>query len=587
VLNVCLVGEPDTLYLYGGSDIPAAHHVMEALYDGPIDHRAYGYQPVILRKLPSLSDGDAVTRTVTVREGDRVMDADGDVVEIDRGVRIRPSGCYATGCEVTFEGGAVLMERMEATFALRRDVTWSDGVPLTAKDSEFGYKVASDPATPGYRRLTERSDRYWAVDQWHTTWIGVPGFLDSSYVLNFFPPLPRHQLEDHPVAELARLGEVRRMPLGWGAFVVEEWVPGDHITLSPNRAYFRADDGLPHVDRVVFRIMADKEAAAVGILSGSCDIGTEDAGFVPLLQLLIRLEEQDLLRVVSAPAERMVMLTFNVRPATRYRNPGLFTTPRVRQAVSHCVDRQALLDEIALGLSVAPGSYVPPAHPLYADDELARWEFDPVRGHALLDEIGWRDVDQDGVREAQDVEGFYDGEPLVATLLTSDDPASLLETSRILRAQLADCGIRVNVEALSDQQLDVEDPESLVYDRPFHLLVSSWSLDGARGCDRYVSWQIPEVGAQNGANVAGYSSLSFDAACGLAQEALPGTPGHERHHREAQIIFSQELPALPLFMHLRVALARREVGGFEMDATAESSLWALESLRVDSDVSGP
>ena len=51
-LVVCQSQEPDTLYWYGG-DMLAARHILHAVYDGPIDNRTYGYQAVILEKLPS------------------------------------------------------------------------------------------------------------------------------------------------------------------------------------------------------------------------------------------------------------------------------------------------------------------------------------------------------------------------------------------------------------------------------------------------------------------------------------------------------------------------------------------------------
>jgi len=63
-LVVCLGQEPDTLYLHG-TDMLAAAHIQEAIYDGPIDNRTYAYQPVIIEKLPSLEDGDAVINAVT------------------------------------------------------------------------------------------------------------------------------------------------------------------------------------------------------------------------------------------------------------------------------------------------------------------------------------------------------------------------------------------------------------------------------------------------------------------------------------------------------------------------------------------
>jgi peptide/nickel transport system substrate-binding protein len=585
VLNVCLVGEPDTLYLYGGSQLAAAQHVMEALYDGPIDHRGYAYQPVILEKIPSLADGDAVRRRVVVRQGERVVDADGQVVELDEGVQVRPSRCYTTGCEVTFERGMLAMDRLEVTFTLRRDVTWSDGEPLTAGDSAFAFEVASDPATPGYRYLTERTARYRAVDPWRTKWVGVPGFVDPSYALHFFPPLPRHQLEDLPPSRLPAYEGTRRAPLGWGAFVVDEWVRGDHIALSRNPEYFRADEGLPYLDKVVFKVKADAEDVTAALLSGSCDFATHDADFSSLMPLLVRLEGQDLPEVASAPGGSLALLSFGIQSSGDDERPGFFAEPRVRQAIAKCVDRQALLDEVTYGRSVAPDSYLPPEHPQYPTGELTRWTHDLAGGRALLDEIGWRDVDDDGVREAQDVEGVPDGEPFEVTLLASADGELSQEAARILRAQLADCGVRVTLDARPRWELFAEGPEGPLFGRRFDLVVATWELGDRPHCERYLSSEIPEDDAWSGVNITGYESSSYDAACHSAQQALPGSLTYDRYHEEAQVIFSQDLPALPLFVPLRVALVRPLVENFAMDATAESELWSLESLDVGSAVS--
>ncbi len=587
VLNVCLVGEPDTLYLYGDSQLPATRHVMEALYDGPIDHRDYAHQPVILQKVPSLADGDAVRRKVYVRQGDRVIDAEGDVVELAEGMRIRPSGCITSGCEVVFESGILGVDRLEVTFALRQDVTWSDGERLTAEDSEFAFEVASDPATPGYRYLTERTASYRAVDRWHTKWVGVPGFVDASYALRFFPPLPRHSLEGRPPSALPGYAVARRMPLGWGAFVVDEWVRGDHITLSRNTEYFRADEGLPYLDKVVFKVKADAGEVVAALLSGSCDIGTHDADFASLMPLLIRLEEQGLLEVASAPGGGLALMSFGIQPSDDYERPGFFTDPQVRHAVAMCVDRPALIDEMTYGLSVAPDSYLPPAHPNYPAGELTRWAYDPAGGRALLDEIGWRDADGDGVREAQDIEGISDGEPFDVTLLASASSEGSQETARILRAQLADCGIRVTVDARPRWELFADGPEGPLFGRRFDLAVVTWPFERRLHCERYLSSEIPEDDAWSGANITGYRSPGYDDACRSAQQALPGSSAYDRYRREAQIIFSQDLPALPLFMPLRVALARPLVESFEMDATAESELWSLEFLDIKREAASP
>lgn len=586
-LNICIVGEPDTLYLYGGSQLRATGHVMEALYDGPVDHRDYGYHPVILEKLPSLADGDAVTRTTYVREGDRVVDANGELVALSEGVQIRPSGCYTAGCEVAFESGLVRMDRMEVTFALREDVTWSDGEPLTAADSEFAFEVASDPATPGYRYLTDRTSAYRALDEWRTKWVGLPGFIDSSYFLNFFPPLPRHQLADRSPTELLGYNETRRAPLGWGPFVVDEWVRGDHISLSRNPHYFRADESLPVVDQVRFQFATSASDMVAAVLSGECDIGTHDADLAPLMPFLVRAEERALLEVASAPGEGWEHLSFDLNPVSGYTRPAFFGDVEVRQAAARCIDRQALVDEITYGRSVVPDSYLPPGHPLYPEDGLAHWGYDPAAGRALLDEIGWRDDDGDGVREAHGVEGIRDGEPFVVTLLASSDSEISQETARIVRAQLADCGLRVTLETLPRWELLAAGPEGPLFGRQFDMAVGTWWLGEQPACERYVSSEVPGLDNWDGANITGYRNPVYDDTCLSAREALPGTPAYGRYHREAQIIFSHHIPALPLFMRLRVALARPRVENLEMDATAGSELWNLETLDVRRETASP
>jgi peptide/nickel transport system substrate-binding protein len=587
VLNICLVGEPDTLYLYGGSQLPATRHVMEALYDGPIDHRNHFYQPVILQKLPSIADGDAVTRTVYVRRGDRVVNVDDEIVELADGMRIRPSGCYTTGCEVAFDGGVVRMNRMEVTFSLREDLRWSDGDPLTAEDSEFAFEVASDPGTPGYRYLTDRTAYYRALDSSRAKWIGVPGFVDASYFLNFFPPLPRHQLEDRAPSELPRDDDVRRAPLGWGPFVVDEWVRGDHLALLRNSHYFRAGEGLPYVDQVTFKFTTDAVEMVTAVLSGECDLGTQDAELDALMPLLVRAEERGLMKVASAPGSGWESLSFGIVPVSDYEGSSLLAQAEVRQAMATCIDREAIVEEITCGRGVVSDSYVPPEHPLYPEEDLVHWAYDPAAGRALLDELGWRDEDSDGVREAHGVNGVRDGDAFEVTLLTSSDGQVSQETARIVRAQLADCEIRVTLDARPSWELFADGPEGPLFGRRFDLAEATWWFEDLAPCERYLSHQIPRDGNWDGSNVTGYSNPVYDAACLAARQTLPGTPGYERYREQTQILFSRDLPALPLFVWPRVALARSAVKNFEMDATAESELWGLETLDIEGGAVSP
>jgi peptide/nickel transport system substrate-binding protein len=305
------------------------------------------------------------------------------------------------------------------------------------------------------------------------------------------------------------------------------------------------------------------------------------------MPFLVRAEDRGLLKVASAPGGGWEHLSFGLDPVPGYEHPAFFADVKVRQAVALCVDRQAIVDEITYGRSVVPDSYLPPGHPLYPESGLAHWEYDPTAGRALLDEIGWRDEDGDGVREAHEIEGVGDGEPFEVTLLASSDSEMSQETARVVRAQLADCGVRVTLEELPRWELLAPGPEGPLFGRQFDVAEATWWLGEQPPCERYLSSAVPADGNWDGANLTGYRNSVYDDACLSAHRALPGTSAFERYHREAQIIFSHHLPALPLFMRLRVALARPEVENLQVDATAVSELWNLETLDIERETDSP
>jgi peptide/nickel transport system substrate-binding protein len=240
------------------------------------------------------------------------------------------------------------------------------------------------------------------------------------------------------------------------------------------------------------------------------------------------------------------------------------------------------VDEVVYGHSIVPDSYLPPMHPLYAVDELAYWDYDPLAGQALLEEVGWLDEDGDGVREARDISGIRDGTLFEVTLLVRlEDRVASEQVAPIIKTNLADCGIRVNVEPMLGWAFEADGPEGPVFGRQFDLAETTRYVDVVPMCEHYLSSEIPDKGRWHGSNVSGYSNPDYDAACQAALQALPGTAEYEMYHKQAQAIFSEELPAIPLFVWPRIALARPHVLNFTLDATSPSELWNIEYLDVD------
>jgi len=567
ILTICLPDEPDSLYLYGSDEL-AAQHIWQAIYDGPLDSRAYIYQPVILTALPSLAAGSAAVETVSAGAGDRVLAANGDVVALAPGVTVQD----AAGQRVTFDGAPVLMEQMSVTFTLRSDLHWSDGAPLAAGDSVFSFKLAADPVTPGDKYAIARTAAYRAPDAHTVVWSGVPGFLDRFYYLNFWPPLPRHTWGSISAADLLTAEGSTRRPLGWGPFTIREWVAGDHITAARNLAYFRASEGLPRLDEVTFRFISDPTMLAAELLAGRCDVVTHEAADA----VRAALPNQPPVEMLSGYDSRCEFLAFGISPAPGYERPDFFEDVRVRQGIALCIDRQAIAEQSS---GRVLDSYLPPEHPLCAGDALTAWMYDPAAGQTLLANAGWYDEDGDGVREAHNIPGIAEGAPFQITYRTTDDPLRV-QTAQLVRAYLAECGIQAGVETLPPETLFAPGPEGVLWGRQFDLAQFSWRITPDPLCDLFLSSQIPGAGRWERPNVAGFLDDEYDVACLAALKSLPDSEDYVLGQAEAQRIFSARLPVLPLFQRRKVTLARNSVIGLAPDPSQVSELWNIEQLDL-------
>jgi len=580
-ITICLPDEPDSLYLYGTNSL-AAQHVWQAIYDGPLDSRTYAYQPVILTSLPNLADGSAAVETVTVQTGDRVLAASGEVIELAPGATVKD----ASGQRVTFDGTPIQMQQMVVTFTLHSDLYWSDGALLTADDSVFSFELAADPATPplhppqwGGKRGGERTAGYRAADVHTVVWSGIPGFIDHAYFLNFWHPLPRHAWGHLSAAELLSADVATRHPLGWGPFVIREWVDDDHITAVRNPIYFRAPEGLPRVDEVTFRFLSDPTTLAGELLAGRCDVVTYDgAGAVhavlPSASSPPMGGKEGGITALLAYDARWELLAFGISPAIGYDRPDFFEDVRVRQGIALCIDREAL-EPAGRVLH----SYLPPQHPLYASDALTTWEYDPAAGQTLLATAGWYDEDGDSIREAHAIPSISDGTPFQVTYRTTDDPLRV-QMAQLVQTYLAACGIQVSVEAMPPETLFAPGPEGVLFGRRFDLAQFAWRATSDPLCSLFLSSQIPDAGHWDRPNVAGFLDDEYDTACLSALEALPGSMEYTVGHTEAQRVFSERLPVLPLFQHQKVTLARTSLIGLAPDPTQVSELWNIEQLDL-------
>jgi peptide/nickel transport system substrate-binding protein len=470
-----------------------------------------------------------------------------------------------------------MMDQMVVQFTMK-PMVWSDGTPVTADDSVYSYELNGDPDTPAGKFAFDRTASYVALSDLEMEWTGLPGWKSSEYFLNFWGPLPRHQLEGFTAAELLEAEEINRMPLSNGPFVVDEWVAGDHISLSRNPHYYRADEGLPYLDTVTYRFIPDTNQLIAQLLAGQCDITTQDGTDVTQSPFLIEAENNGLIVAYFQTSTVFEHIDFGIVP---YDDRTLwFTDVRVRQAMTMCTDRQSMVDNILYGRSEVIHTYIPSVHPLYPEG-LTEWPYDPEAGNALLEEAGFVDSDGDGWREHPET-----GEPFAVTLGTTAGNEMRQQLTQIFKENMVACGIDVTLEYFPSTEWFAAGPEGPLSGRVFDLGEFAWVAGVEPACDLYITSQIPGpvedgFGGWDAANKSGWSNAEYDAACQGALGSLPGTPEYEELHAEAQRIFSQEVPVIPLFLRLKAAAARPEVVNFGVDPTQASELWNIAEIDLE------
>lgn len=583
-ITICMPHEPASLYPYAIHDLPELA-VLHGIYENDFTTLSFAYQPQGLEQIPSLSTGSAVVVPVEVREGDTIVDANGEVLTLKEGTSLITSD----GQELFFDGTGATMNQMVVDFAMKQRF-WSDNTPVTANDSVYSFKVYSDPDTPTPKHKIMRTAGYEATGDLSVRWTGIPGYLDESYFTNFWRPLPGHIWDKYSAAELLETEASSRLPVGDGPFKIVEWKSGQSIRLTANEHYYRADEGLPHLDSVTFNFIRGADTLEDQMLLGECDIVTHDGIDVSQAPLLFAAEQNGLLVPRFQTGTIYEHIVFGINSWGRYgdgdRRPDWFEDVRVRRAMVMCTDRRAIVEELLYGQSVILHSYVPASHPLYPPD-LREWPYDVETANELLDEAGYLDTNEDGIRQDP-----ITGRPFHVTLETTSNYAMNLQIGQAFRSDLRDCGIDIELRILPASEWLARGSESPLFGRRFDLGLLAWPVGEQPLCELFSSRQITgpagetnrqarvPYGGWNAANASGWWHPEFDAACDQARSYLPGTVEYEENHKKAQRIFAQQVPVIPLFLRLKVAATSPHVLNFKLNPTQPSELWNLFELDL-------
>lgn len=265
---------------------------------------------------------------------------------------------------------------------LRPDVRWHDNQPVTAEDVVFTIQRQMDEAVASPRQADVAAvDGIRAIDP---TTVEVKMSKAGPYAVNALlevMPVPKHLLESVAPDQL-RFAEFGRSPVGNGLFRFGSWDKGQQLTLVANED---APEGRPALDRIILRTIPDANAAMTEILSGNADVLKISPDQAERVQATPRVE------LAQAPKVRPAWLAWNVR------KPPV-NDPQVRRAILMGIDRDAVVQGLFPGVGEVATSPLPSRLKEHSGT-VRPLTYNPGQAAQLLEAAGWRDTDNDGIRE--------------------------------------------------------------------------------------------------------------------------------------------------------------------------------------------
>ncbi len=318
---------------------------------------------------------------------------------------------------------SVAPDSLAITYHLR-PWSWSDGVPLTARDVVSSYELLMDPrvASPraGQFRVVARVVEVDSATVRFELKHPVPRPVEKTV----YAILPWHVTRDLAAADVAHW-PLNQHPLASGPFMLETWERGRQLTLVPNPAY-----PLPHpwLDRVIMRVLPDETARVLALETGEVDVVADLTASAAQ-----RLTQDPDVTIYQIPGRALTFIIWNLRR-------GVCADVRVRRALSLAIDRDRLVHDVLQGFGQPAASLLPPS--LWNHDAtVASDPYDPAEARRLLAEAGWEDHDGDGRVDR-------DGKPLrLEMMVKGGDPVSE-ETAALVRTYLGAVGVEVRPRRL-------------------------------------------------------------------------------------------------------------------------------------------
>jgi peptide/nickel transport system substrate-binding protein len=460
---------------------------------------------------------------------------------------------------------------METTHRLRANLTWHDGEPLTADDFVFAWQVYSSPQV-GIANVAPQSligevaapDSRTLVIRWKRPYPNAAVLPIDNY-----PPLPQHLLQDafqRDPEGFATLPFWTSDYVGAGPYALSHWEPGAFIegTAFPGHSL-----GKPHIDRIRIVFISDSNVALANLLSGDVDFSSDSS---------IRFEEGQILQRQWAAQSGGTVL---VRPGS-YRgvfiqlrpqvaSPRALLDVRVRRALAHTVDRQALNDGLFDGQGVmSEVPFISPRTSYHAEVEraIARYPLDPRAAERLLTEAGL----------AKGSDGYY----------ASSNEGHLQLQLNTLAGPYRDAELATLASGWRQQGLDFKEsfmlPALAADNQARATFPGLFSYSTGNGEYSLAAFATSGIGTPEnrwiGPNRSGWSNEEFDRLAATFTGTI-AQPERVRLIAQMAKLMSEDLPTIPLMYELAAYAHRAILRGPNIDADEAVIGWNVQEWELD------
>lgn len=381
-------------------------------------------------------------------------------------------------------------DSMSLTFKLNPRARWHDGQRVSAHDVRFSLDLIKDPKVlaRAYRSVANIDSVSVPDSATAVVWFARRSpeqFYSAAYNI---VPVPQHLLRDVDRGNIAG-HPFSRSPVGSGPFRFVRWEPRTLIAVEADSTH---PLGRPRLNRVIWVLNPEPTAALLNVLSGEIDmfeIVTPDG--------MRRIAAQTDVKAVPYANPNYAFLGFNLRDQRNPERPHpLFGDANLRRALAMAIDRRALLKNVYDTLAWL-GSGPVSRMTATADTMIRMLPFDSTGADRLLDSLGWRDQNGDGVREKG-------GRPLRFGILVPSSSAGRRRYAELLQAQLKPHGAQVDVDVVDFTAFGAR------LQGKFDALIHSWLSEPSPSAIRD-QWHSMPVTAR-AQNFLLYSNPAVDAA---------------------------------------------------------------------------